>query len=75
MGRPHMVRALRLLQIPRLLREEPRRASDLAHELGVSQRMIERDLRTLRGPPFRLPIVLGDSWFWYLTEGQKDGGL
>jgi len=69
-----MVRALRLLQIPHLLRERPWRASDLAEELGVSQRMIERDLRTLQGPPFRLPIVLGDSWLWYLTEERKHGG-
>jgi len=74
MGNPHMVRALRLLRIAELLREQPRRASELAEELGVSQRTIERDLLLLQGPPFHLGITPGDSWLWYLREERRPGG-
>ena len=65
------VRAVRLVRIPMLLAQGPRRAVDLAEELGVSQRSISRDLQLLQGPPFHLPITMGDSWLWYIGSPKE----
>ena len=62
------VRAIRLLQILELLEDGPLRAMDLAEQLHVSQRTIERDLRLLQRSRLRRRVALGPSWLWYLVE-------
>ena len=55
-----MKRALRLLQIIELLKQNRRNhytTSGLASRFDVSQRTIQRDLDELRGEPEYLPLV------------------
>lgn len=63
-------RAVRLIRIPLLLAEEPRRAAELAELFGVSQRTINRDIELLRSEPFNLPLVLDREWLWNIDREE-----
>ncbi|HOG46835.1 MAG TPA: WYL domain-containing protein [Anaerolineae bacterium] len=68
-----MNHATRLSYLQRLFYRRPQgyRASELAELCATSRRTINRDLETLQGEPFYLPLVLDDGWRWRLMEGHR----
>lgn len=62
-----MNKAMRLKQLEELLTSRPRRVVDLADELGVGRRSIERDLAELRGSG--LPIEQDGPEYFIRTKG------
>lgn len=67
---PHRVsgihKATRLLRIVELLTNEALGTADLARELGVTRRTIERDLKALRELPLGYPLTEDANHFWQL---------
>ncbi|MBM3708759.1 MAG: HTH domain-containing protein [Actinobacteria bacterium] len=57
MGRRTMARAIRLLQILRLLKDRPHSVAELAAACGVSERTARRDLLDLQGEPIYAPLL------------------
>ncbi len=66
-----IVRAVRLMRLVELLEARPWRSSELARELGVSQRTINRDLLDLQSEPLRKPLVC-DGWEWFMWRPEMD---
>ena len=52
-----MKRALRLIEIIRLLKDRPRTVGELAEHFEVTERTIYRDLGDLQGEPCYAPLV------------------
>lgn len=43
-------------------------ARDLAQELGVSARTVQRDLRDVQDEPLRTPLYQDERWRWRMLE-------
>src|SRR5262245_28088736 len=64
-------KSIRLQQLHRLFNEHLTgyKSSELATQLAVSNRTIERDLEELQGWPMYLPLVQ-ERWVWRLDRSQ-----
>ena len=63
-------KALRLVRLMQLFEQRSWTRRELAEELGVSMRTIERDMADLRAEPFYVPLWYDDGR-WHLL---RDGG-
>jgi predicted DNA-binding transcriptional regulator YafY len=72
MMNPNAVRAVRLMYIRDLLREEPRTIAQLVHLCGVDKRTIYRDLIDLQCPPLNVPLQTDENGRWYIVRFFDD---
>ena len=64
-------RAARLVQLISVLRDRPRRVTELAEMCGVTPRTIRRDLLELQMEPLRVPLVRLPGGRWGLMDGSR----
>ena len=63
-------RAVRLIEMIRLLEERSWHKTELGERLGVSERTIERDLLAIQGEPLYVPLVR-DGARWRVMVGAR----
>ena len=66
-----MSRAVRLLYIVDLLRDEPHTVEELADKCNVATRTIYKDLQDLQGEPLYKPLVLRVRREWSMMGGAR----
>ncbi|MBC7235022.1 MAG: HTH domain-containing protein [Chloroflexi bacterium] len=67
----HICRAVRLIEMMRLLRDRPLSSAELAERFGVSQRMVQYDLMDLQSWPMYVPLARDLQGRWYIPRGWR----
>ena len=67
----HACRAVRLIEMIRLLRDRPLSSVDLAERFGVSQRTVQYDLMALQSWPMYVPLYRDDAGRWSILDGWR----
>ena len=62
MSTQQVSRAVRLIELMRLLNERRWTVAALAQRFGVSEQTIYRDLRTIQDEPLRYPVITRNMW-------------
>ena len=66
-------RAVRLIAMLELLRARPRGilSREIAEQLGVSQRTVQRDLADVQDEPLRAPLYQDEDWRWFMLDARS----